>query len=73
MFKRELFNEDHEAFRDTVRRFIEHEVAPYHAKWEEDGIPLGTPGLISKSARLTRKLRDPIIAEAIGRLVATSQ
>ncbi|HRH85220.1 MAG TPA: acyl-CoA dehydrogenase family protein [Rubrivivax sp.] len=38
MFKRELFNEDHEAFRDTVRRFIEHEIAPYHAKWEVDGI-----------------------------------
>jgi len=38
MFKRELFNEDHEAFRDTVRRFIEHEIAPHHTKWEEDGV-----------------------------------
>ena len=37
MFKRELFNEDHEAFRDTVRRFIEQEIAPHHAAWEEAG------------------------------------
>ncbi len=37
MFKRELFNEDHEAFRSTVRRFIEKEIAPHHAKWEEAG------------------------------------
>ncbi len=38
MFKRELFNEDHEAFRDTVRRFIEQEIAPHHAEWEATGI-----------------------------------
>ncbi len=38
MFKRELFNEDHEAFRDTVRRFVENEIAPHHAKWEDDGV-----------------------------------
>jgi alkylation response protein AidB-like acyl-CoA dehydrogenase len=38
MFKRELFNEDHEAFRDTVRRFIDNEIAPYHAQWEDNGV-----------------------------------
>ncbi len=38
MFKRELFNEDHEAFRDMVRRFIAKEIAPHHAQWEQDGI-----------------------------------
>ena len=38
MIKRTLFNEDHEAFRDTVRKFIAKEIAPYHAQWEEDGI-----------------------------------
>ena len=32
---RTLFEEDHEAFRDTVRRFMEQEVAPHHARWEE--------------------------------------
>ncbi len=38
MIKRDLFNEEHEAFRDTVRKFIDKEIAPYHAQWEEDGI-----------------------------------
>jgi acyl-CoA dehydrogenase len=38
VFKRELFNEDHEAFRDTVRRFIENEIAPHHAQWEDSGV-----------------------------------
>ena len=37
MFKRDLFNEDHEGFRDTVRRFIDKEIAPHHAEWEEQG------------------------------------
>ncbi len=38
MIKRELFNEDHDAFRDMVRKFIEQEIAPHHAAWERDGI-----------------------------------
>lgn len=38
MIQRTLFNEEHEAFRDTVRRFIDKEIAPYHAQWEADGI-----------------------------------
>ena len=38
MIKRELFNEDHDAFRDMVRKFIENEIAPHHATWERDGI-----------------------------------
>ena len=32
---RSLFSEDHEAFRDTVRRFMEQEVMPHHDRWEE--------------------------------------
>ena len=38
MIKRELFNGDHDAFRDMVRKFIENEIAPHHAAWERDGI-----------------------------------
>ena len=38
MLKRTLFNADHEAFRDTVRKFIDKEIAPHHAQWEEDGL-----------------------------------
>ncbi len=33
-----LYGPDHELFRDSVRRFIEKEVTPHHAKWEADGI-----------------------------------
>ena len=38
MFKRELFNADHDAFRDMVRRFIANEIAPHHAAWEDAGV-----------------------------------
>ncbi|MBT2263745.1 acyl-CoA dehydrogenase family protein [Rhodococcus erythropolis] len=37
--QRTVFNEDHEAFRATVRDFIAKEVTPVHEKWEEDGHP----------------------------------
>lgn len=30
-----LFSADHEAFRATVRRFIENELVPHHAEWED--------------------------------------
>ena len=38
MFKRELFNQDHDAFRSMVQRFIAKEIAPHHAAWEESGV-----------------------------------
>jgi alkylation response protein AidB-like acyl-CoA dehydrogenase len=37
MIERTLFNADHEAFRDAFRRFVDKEVAPFHAQWEDDG------------------------------------
>ena len=37
MIERTLFTADHEAFRASVRRFIEREIAPHHAAWEEQG------------------------------------
>jgi len=37
MIQRTLFSSDHEAFRDSFRRFIEKEIAPFHAQWEEQG------------------------------------
>lgn len=36
MFQRNLFRGEHEMFRDTVRKFIEKEIAPFHAQWEKD-------------------------------------
>ena len=37
MIERTLFSPDHEAFRDSFRRFIDKEIAPFHAEWEEQG------------------------------------
>ncbi|MFZ6846512.1 acyl-CoA dehydrogenase family protein [Undibacterium sp. RuTC16W] len=37
MIPRTLFGDDHHLFRDTVRRFMETEVAPHHARWDEQG------------------------------------
>ena len=37
MIPRTIFSSEHEAFRDTVRRFITEHVMPYHADWEKQG------------------------------------
>lgn len=37
MIPRTIFSSEHEAFRDTVRRFIAEHVMPYHAEWEKQG------------------------------------
>lgn len=37
MIERTLFQPDHQAFADSFRRFIEKEVAPHHAAWEDQG------------------------------------
>jgi acyl-CoA dehydrogenase len=37
MISRTLFTPDHESFRDSFRKFLEREVAPFHAQWEEQG------------------------------------
>lgn len=34
---RALFDEDHEMLRDTVRKFVEREMLPHVAEWEEEG------------------------------------
>jgi alkylation response protein AidB-like acyl-CoA dehydrogenase len=36
--RRHLFDDEHEAFRDSFRRFLEKEVVPHHDRWERDGI-----------------------------------
>ncbi len=36
MLPRTLFSEEHELYRDQVRRFVEREIAPHHAKWEKE-------------------------------------
>jgi acyl-CoA dehydrogenase len=36
MLHRTLFSEEHELYRDQVRRFVEREITPHHAKWEKE-------------------------------------
>lgn len=38
LLQRNIFNEDHEAFRTSARRFFEREMVPHHADWEEAGV-----------------------------------
>jgi alkylation response protein AidB-like acyl-CoA dehydrogenase len=35
---REIFDVEHEAFRDAVGTFLDKEVVPHHDQWEQDGI-----------------------------------
>ena len=37
MIPRTLFKPEHETFRDSVRRFMETEVAPHDDQWQEQG------------------------------------
>ncbi|WP_394561107.1 acyl-CoA dehydrogenase family protein [Aquipseudomonas alcaligenes] len=36
MIPRTLFDHEHEEFRNTVRRFLAEECAPFHERWEEE-------------------------------------
>jgi acyl-CoA dehydrogenase len=38
MIPRYLFLDEHALFRESVRRFIEREITPHHARWEEQGV-----------------------------------
>lgn len=37
MIPRTLFSLEHEQFRDSVRKFLEREAAPFHSQWEKQG------------------------------------
>ncbi|MDX6266953.1 MAG: hypothetical protein QOD70_1693 [Frankiales bacterium] len=36
--QRNLYEPEHDAFRDSVRTFCEKQIAPFHADWEKQGI-----------------------------------
>lgn len=38
MLKRDIFEDEHNMFRDAFRRFVEKEIVPHHEEWEKDGI-----------------------------------
>jgi len=37
MISRSIFSEEHNIFRESVRRFYEEHIMPYHSQWEKDG------------------------------------
>ncbi|GGY45780.1 acyl-CoA dehydrogenase [Bacterioplanes sanyensis] len=37
MIPRSVYNQEHDMFRDAVRKFMQREVAPYHDEWEKQG------------------------------------
>ncbi|MFM7802710.1 MAG: acyl-CoA dehydrogenase family protein, partial [Limnohabitans sp.] len=37
MIERTIFSPDHDAFRESFRRFIQVEISPFHASWEQQG------------------------------------
>ncbi|WP_280295713.1 acyl-CoA dehydrogenase family protein [Nocardia abscessus] len=57
MLSRQVFDQEHEEFRSTVRAFIQHEVGPHLEEWEAAGIiersmwlAAGKAGLLGLSA-----------------------
>ena len=36
--KRTLYDSDHEAFRESFRKFVEDEIAPHDEQWNRDSI-----------------------------------
>ena len=38
MLAREIFSPEHDALRESARKFFEREVAPHHRAWEKAGL-----------------------------------
>jgi len=84
MIERTLFSDEHVMFRDMVRRFMEHEVAPHHDAWEEQGyvdreiwLKAGANGMLCATMPETwggagaDKLYSIVVMEEIARANAT--
>ena len=79
-----LYTAEHEGFRDTVKRFLEREVLPDHAQWEQQGLvpreiwrSAGQAGLLLPMAPVDYGgsggdfLFTAIVVEEIARVMAT--
>lgn len=84
MIERTLFSEEHNSFRDSIRRFLETEVVPHHAAWEEQGyvdreawIKAGANGFLCSSmpeaygGADADKLYSVVLMEEVARVNAT--
>jgi acyl-CoA dehydrogenase len=83
IMRREIFCEEHELFREQVRRFAEHEIAPKVPEWNERGMVdraiwrrLGEEGLLGANQPVEYGgaggdfLYDAIIIEEVARVRA---
>ena len=81
--KREIFDSDHELFREQVKRFVEKEVVPHIPRWNEAGLcdrdvwrRLGAEGFVAPSAPVEYGgagvdfLYDAIVLEELARVRA---
>lgn len=59
---RTVLTESHEAFRDTVRRFFDRHIVPFHRQWERDGIVPRSVWLEAGAAGIL----CPLLAEEYG-------
>ena len=83
LIQRTVYREDHEQFREQVRRFFEKEVVPFHAEWERQGIvPKEVWRKAGKEGLLNTLLPEPyggggdfghaaVLIEEVGRTGAT--
>jgi len=84
MIERTLFSDEHRMFRDSVRRFMEHEVVPHHERWEDQGYvdrevwrKAGAQGLLCSSmpeeygGAGADKLYSIVVMEEVARANAT--
>ena len=84
MIPRTLFNDDHQMFRDSARRFIAAEITPFHNEWEKVGVvprelwrKAGEAGLLCPNVPEAYGgpgagfLYNVVIAEEMGRAGAT--
>lgn len=57
---RSVLRDDHETFRIQVRRFVEREIVPHHAQWEEQGrVPTQLWQAAGRAGLLNTTLPDP--------------
>ena len=57
MLARNIYNEEHEMFKQTVREIVAKEIVPYNAQWEKDHmvsreswLKMGEAGLLCMQA-----------------------
>jgi alkylation response protein AidB-like acyl-CoA dehydrogenase len=84
MIPRTLFSDEHQMYRDSVRRFIAAEIVPFHHEWEKVGVvprelwhKAGAAGLLCPNVPEeyggpgANFLYNVVIAEELGRAGAT--